>query len=104
MSSKRPPNIDFLKSSSKRPKKSNSKGLAASTTSPRAPPNPSNPVTCYTDKKKMVKEKPVSKAGRPKPDPEVKKAVEADHLNSDEERSSKSGVILKHSSFSKCFF
>lgn len=41
----------------------------------------------------MVKEKPVSKAGRPKPDPEVKKAVEADDSNSDEERSSKSGSI-----------
>ncbi|KAM5192291.1 protein ENL isoform 2-T2 [Mantella aurantiaca] len=91
-SSKRPPNIDSPKSSSKKPKKGNSKGLAVSTTSPRAPPNPSNPVPCYTDKK-MVKEKPVSKADRPKPDPDVKKAVEADDSNSDEEGSSKSGSI-----------
>ncbi|XP_040183142.1 protein ENL isoform X3 [Rana temporaria] len=91
-SSKRPPNIDSPKSSSKKPKKGNSKGLAVSTTSPRAPPNPSNPVTCYTDKK-VVKEKPVSKTDRPKPDPEVKKAVEADDSNSDEERSSKSVSI-----------
>ncbi|XP_018427665.1 PREDICTED: protein ENL [Nanorana parkeri] len=91
-SSKRPPNIDSPKSSSKKPKKGTSKGLVVSTTSPRAPPNPSNPVTSYTDKK-LVKEKPVSKADRPKPDPDVKKAVEADDSNSDEEVSSKSGSI-----------
>nr|DBA28598.1 TPA: hypothetical protein GDO54_008927 [Pyxicephalus adspersus] len=91
-SSKRPPNIDSPKSSSKKPKKGNSKGLAVSTTSPRAPSNPSNPVTSYTEKK-LVKEKPVSKADRPKPDPDIKKAVEADDSNSDEEGSSKSGSI-----------
>lgn len=92
-SSKRPSNIDSPKSSSKKPKKGNSKGLAVSTTSPRGPPNPSNPVTTYAEKK-VVKEKPVSKTDRPKPDSEVKKPVEADDSNSEDERTSKSEVII----------
>ncbi|XP_068089859.1 protein ENL [Hyperolius riggenbachi] len=92
LSSKRPPNIDSPKSSSKKLKKGNSKGLAVSTTSSRSSSNPSNPVTTYTDKK-LVKEKPVSKVDRPKTESDVKKAVEADDSNSDDEGSSKSESV-----------
>ncbi|KAM3938869.1 protein ENL isoform 2-T2 [Leptodactylus fuscus] len=92
--SKRPPNIDSPKSSSKKLKKGNSKGLAVSGTSPRGPPNSSNTITTnssYTEKK-MVKEKPGNKADRSKPDTDVKKPVE-DDSNSDDEGSSKSESV-----------
>ncbi|KAM9329650.1 protein ENL [Gastrophryne carolinensis] len=92
-SSKRPSNIDSPKSSSKKPKKGNSKGLSVSTTSPRGPPNPSNPVNTYADKNKIVKEKTVSKTERPKADSDVKKPVEAEDSHSDDERSSKSESV-----------
>ncbi|XP_073400347.1 protein ENL isoform X1 [Dendrobates tinctorius] len=94
-SSKRPPNIDSPKSSSKKPKKGNSKGHTTSGTSPRGPPNPSNTITTnlpYTEKK-MVKEKPGNKADRSKPDTDVKKSVEDDDSNSEDERTSKSESV-----------
>ncbi|XP_044161984.1 protein ENL isoform X2 [Bufo gargarizans] len=93
-SSKRPPNIDSPKSTSKKLKKGNSKALAASGTSPRGPPNPSNTVATNSSftEKKMVKEKPGNKTDRSKPDTDVKKSVEDDGSNSDE-RSSKSESV-----------
>ncbi|XP_075060768.1 protein ENL [Mixophyes fleayi] len=94
-SSKRPPHTDSPKSSSKKPKKGTSKGLVVSGTSPRGPPNTNTTVTnssSYTDKK-PVKEKTGSKADRPKPDTDAKKAVEAEDSNSDDEGSSKSESV-----------
>ncbi|KAM4808901.1 protein ENL [Rhinophrynus dorsalis] len=96
-SSKRPPNTDSPKSSSKKPKKSSSKGLAVPGTSPRGPPNPTAATNTTTTssypEKKPVKEKPVSKTERSKPESEVKKSAEADDSNSDDEGTSKSESV-----------
>ncbi|KAM4708329.1 protein ENL [Discoglossus pictus] len=95
-SSKRPPNTDSPKSSSKKPKKGASKGQVVSGTSPRGAPNSSSTNTTTTPsypEKKPVKEKPGSKAERPKPENEVKKPAEAEESNSDNEGSSKSDSV-----------
>ncbi|KAM8938970.1 protein ENL [Pelodytes ibericus] len=92
--SKRPPNTDSPKSTTKKPKKGNSKGLTVSATSPRGPPNPitTTTVSSYLEKK-PVKEKPVNKSDRPKPENEVKKSAEPEDSNSDDEGSSKSESV-----------
>ncbi|XP_056426609.1 protein ENL isoform X2 [Hyla sarda] len=94
-SSKRPPNIDSPKSSSKKLKKGNSKGLAVSGTSPRGAPSTNNTNNTNSSfiEKKTVKEKPGNKADRSKPDTDVKKPVEDDDSNSDDEGSSKSESV-----------
>ncbi|KAG8594007.1 hypothetical protein GDO81_001032 [Engystomops pustulosus] len=93
LSSKRPQNVDSPKSSSKKPKKGNSKGLSVSGTSPRGPPNPSNNIISTYTEKKMIKEKTGNKADRSKPDADVKKPVENNDSNSDDEGSSKSESV-----------
>ncbi|XP_053318251.1 protein ENL [Spea bombifrons] len=93
-SSKRPPNSDSPKSMTKKLKKGSSKGLPMSGTSPRGPPNPvTTSTTSSYPEKKPLKEKPITKVDRPKPDSEVKKSTEAEDSNSDDDGSSKSESV-----------
>ncbi|XP_075467714.1 protein ENL isoform X2 [Ascaphus truei] len=100
-SSKRPPNTDSPKSGSKKPKKSGSKGLGSSSTSPRGPPITTTTTTTTSTttsssypEKKPVKEKPGSKAERPKVESEVREVKKpTEDSNSDDEGSSKSESV-----------
>uniref|UniRef100_A0A8C5PFA8 MLLT1 super elongation complex subunit n=1 Tax=Leptobrachium leishanense TaxID=445787 RepID=A0A8C5PFA8_9ANUR len=91
-SSKRPPNTDCPKSTTKKQKKGSSKGHSG--TSSQIPPNSvSTTTTPSYSEKKPVKEKSTIKVERPKPDKEVKKSIELEESDLDDGGSSKSGSV-----------